>query len=169
MISRRKRKIVEINDTNLTNDELAEDMTSKKTKKSTKDAYKLKIRTFVEWCRKNRPDSLDSLGDVIIPMEIGVVTQFFGYLSIPVVNRSKISSSEQIPEKEEDPPSYSTLTTYRSALVDLYSQKNLKVSDEWNTRVKGILEGYEKSINELRSRGLMKNNEGKRFLNFSWH
>ena len=80
MISRGKRKIVEINDTNLTNDELAEDMTSKKTKKSTEDAYKLKIRTVVEWCRKNRPDALDSLGDVIIPMEIGVVTQFFGYL-----------------------------------------------------------------------------------------
>ena len=53
-------------------------MTSKKTKKSTKDAYKLKIRTFVEWCLKNRPDALDSLGDVIIPMEIGVVTQFLG-------------------------------------------------------------------------------------------
>lgn len=162
----RKRKIVSENTTNLSNQALADEMIEKQTKKSTKDAYATKVGIFVDWCKRHRPEALAEQDKVIIPMSTSLVTEFFGYLCIPARERSRVTSPEDVPPDADDPPSSSTLTTYRSALVDLYRQQKLKISDEWHTQVKSILDGYEKTINDLRRRGLMKINEGKRHLKF---
>ncbi|KAE8960226.1 hypothetical protein PF011_g30165, partial [Phytophthora fragariae] len=56
---------------------------------------------------------------------------------------------------------------YRSALVDVYRAKLLEMDPQLDTELRRVLEGYEKVINSLKKRGLMKINEGKRQLKLS--
>ncbi|POM59321.1 hypothetical protein PHPALM_31967 [Phytophthora palmivora] len=56
---------------------------------------------------------------------------------------------------------------YRSALVDVYRSKLLGFDPQLDTELHRVLESYEKVINDLKKRGLLKINEGKRQLKAS--
>ncbi|OWY90235.1 hypothetical protein PHMEG_00041729 [Phytophthora megakarya] len=55
----------------------------------------------------------------------------------------------------------------RRCLVDVYRTKLLEVDSQLDTELHRILQGYEKVINNLKERGLMKINDGKRQLKAS--
>ncbi|KAJ8561493.1 hypothetical protein ON010_g8188 [Phytophthora cinnamomi] len=62
------------------------------------------------------------------------------------------------------PLSTSCVWGYRSALVDVYRSKLLELDPQLDTELRRVLEGYEKVINDLKKRGLLKINEGKHQL-----
>jgi hypothetical protein len=65
------------------------------------------------------------------------------------------------------PLSFSCVEAYGSMLVDLYRTHTLQLDAAMDAELKNLLEGYEKTTNELKRRGLMDINEGKRHLKSS--
>ncbi len=63
--------------------------------------------------------------------------------------------------------SVSTLTGYRSALVDLYREKGKTLERTLDTELKSVLHGYVKVVCALKQQGRMAINEGKRHLKWS--
>jgi hypothetical protein len=62
--------------------------------------------------------------------------------------------------EEMEPYSASHIKGFRSAIVNFYD--TLRFDDETDKQLNDILMGYEKLINELKQKGLMKPGEGKR-------
>jgi hypothetical protein len=142
------------------NSHLAQKMTEKRTKTSTKDQYRGKITHIIEWCEKNHPSAIVNR-ELTIPIEKDVALEFFGFLSADANQRDALEGPQDLPEGAVDPISHSTLTGYRSAISDLYRQHGQKLSVDLDAGIKGITDGYKKLINSLRQRGLMRAHEGK--------
>ena len=97
----------------------------------------------------------------MVPVPKEDVLAFFGYLCRPAYERSQVVDIQSIID-EPDPYSSSHIKGFRSALLDHYG--NIPFDEDTNKCLNGILEGYEKTINELKKKGLMKPGEGKRDL-----
>jgi hypothetical protein len=150
-----------------TNREVATAFKVKRTKVGTKRTYSSKITKFKEWLVEKHPDGLDDDMEVIIPVADNIFKDFLGHLFTPAHERAKCISPEDIPPGEADPYSATTIKGYRSAIVDLYTSQSLTVDPRLNVELNEMMTGYEKHINELRQRSLMKLEEGKEELTFS--
>jgi hypothetical protein len=78
----------------------------------------------------------------------------------------KLDGPENISDKDPDPFSVSHIKGFRSAVVHLYTRKNMKLHPELDREMSRMIDGYDKVINDLKKAGLMKPNEGKRALKF---
>jgi hypothetical protein len=141
--------------------EAAEHIKQRRTVEGTKGIYASKIKTMITWFKDNVPSALDDREDLIIPMETNHCLAFFGNLISPAYSRSLLSSAENIPVGEGDPYSVSVVRGYRSALVDRYTSVNKTLSEDLDVQLNVTLDGYEKTINDLKKRSLMKAHEGK--------
>jgi len=141
---------------------IAVSMADKKTKESTKKNYSSKHKYVVEYLGKHSPsDLLEEGGKIKIPMDEDVLKSFFGYIMASAFARAKLKSPDEIPDGEPDPWSVSQITGFKSAIVSLYTAKNMKLGESLETQLKAMIEGYEKVIISLKKRGLMKIGEGK--------
>jgi hypothetical protein len=137
---------------------VAQTLQAKRTKGCTKQNYKSKIGIMTAWMQCHAPDCVND-DELIVPVKKEPVLQFFGYLC------GDASSLDQSNQTQNDKPmSISNVKGYRSALVDLYKQKFIKLDPTLDVELKSVLDGYDKLINDLKKRGLMKTMEGKRHL-----
>ncbi len=89
------------------------------------------------------------------------ILAFFGSLANAATELSKCTDGEP---KGAYPMSVSCIRGYRSALVHLYTKAGKKLAEKLDTELTRVLDGYEKLVNELKKRGLMKIQEGKQYL-----
>ena len=149
---------------------IARNMANKKTKESTKKNYNSKINFMLEYLTEYAPEGMESdsndVNSVKIPIDDDVLLKFFGYIMASAHARSKLKSRDDVPPGEDDPWSSSQISGFKSAIVALYSAENCKMNERVESQLKGMLDGYEKVINDLKKRGLMKIGEGKNPLPF---
>jgi hypothetical protein len=144
---------------------IAKKLKAKRTNDSTKRQYSSRIGTMTQWMRENHSDAIDEQSDAIrLPAERNAVLAFFGHICSAASLRDEATSDV---ESTQAPLSFSGVTGYRSALVDLYRGAELQLDPDLNAELKTILDGYQKLLNDLKKRGLMKINEGKRHLKSS--
>jgi hypothetical protein len=111
------------------------------------------------------PTAINEDGKLKIPVLKKAVIDFFGELS---ANATVLSEA-----KDEDvfelplPLSPSTVKGYRSALVDLHRINGKELEKKLDMELMNVLHGYEKVICELKQRGRIAINEGKRHLKWS--
>ena len=128
----------------------------------TKELYTGRIRHLQQWMSETHPEGIDQTGQVIVPIAIDTLMAFFGYLSQAAHARDELQSPADIPQDAIEPYSVSYIKGYRSAIVNLYTEKYTRLSEDADIQLTGALDGYEKLINRLRQRGLFKIEEGKR-------
>lgn len=138
---------------------------NRKTKSKTKSNYNGKLNQIEEFFKEHHPDALTD-GKLCAPLEHGPLLHFFSYVFMGAHERLKLGGPENIPSKEPDPFSCSQIKGYRSAVVYLYTQKALKLDPDLDEELGSMIDGYEKVINDLKQKGLMKPNEGKSALKF---
>ena len=134
------------------------------TKTGTKENYKGKQRIMIDWLKVNHPSCVNRSDELKIPVSNGPIISFFGNLAQPAHDRSRCNEGDPL---GPDPMSVSCIRGYRSALVFLYTKVDKKLSEKTDTELTKLLDGYEKLINDLRKRGLMKVLEGKRHLQYN--
>ena len=147
---------------------IKETFKGRKTKVTTKSNYRGKLEQIKAYFVKYHPEALVD-GEVVPPIQTEPLLDFFSYIFIGAHERSKLDGPDDIPEKEPDPYSSSLIKGYRSAVVYLYTEKLLKIDPELDGEINCMIEGYEKVINELKRRGLMKPGEGKSALKERQH
>lgn len=146
-------------------DSTARFMQSKRTNDGTKQNYKSKIRRMTQWMLQHSSNDVNLDGTLKIPISSESIINFFGELSM---NAAILLAAKDEDAIELPPPmSVSSIRGFRSALVDLYRSRNLKLESSLDHELSNTLDGYEKSICELKQRGRMKINEGKRHLKWS--
>ena len=142
--------------------DVAEKLKSKRTNQSTKLTYKSKLRTMIDWLSEHASECLnEDQSDIIIPVPNNVVLNFFGHICAKASQRDEDESTVQ---DGEAPLSVSSVVGYRSALVNLYRNQTKELDPSLNTELKVLLDGYQKVINGLKKRGVMKISEGKQHL-----
>jgi hypothetical protein len=118
---------------------IAVSMADKKTKESTKKNYSYKHKYVVEYLGKHSPsDLLEEGGEIKIPMD-DVLKSFFGYIMASAFARAKLKSPDEIPDGEPDPWSVSQITGFKSAIVSLYTAKNMKLGESLETQLTRLL------------------------------
>ena len=129
-------------------DSIVTEVRGRRTKHNTKSLYSSKVGILQEWLGRNHPDCVDDSGCIIIPVvNEGAVLHFFAALCDPA--KKLMSGGTITVENVNNPMSTSSLKGYRSALVDLYKKTNIKVADGFNSKLKDLLDGYEKLMNDL--------------------
>ncbi|KAH9181526.1 hypothetical protein AeNC1_016498, partial [Aphanomyces euteiches] len=129
---------------------------------STKKAYASKLRVMIKWMQDKYPQVLDHDGNLRLPLPKEAVLGFFGHLSEPALECD--TQSIHVDDAVNPTLSFSCLEGYRSALIDVYRSQTMELDKVLNAELKSVLEGYEKTINTLKQRGLMNISEGKRHL-----
>eukprot|EP00644_Phytophthora_capsici_P014639 jgi/Phyca11/124673/e_gw1.54.169.1 len=115
------------------------------------------------WLALHYPDTVAiEPQKMILPLPKDAIMSFFGHICSPAdaCDRDGVSSAQA----STAPLSASCVWGYRSALVDVYRSNLLELDPQLDTELRRVLEGYEKVINNLKKRGLLKINEGKRQL-----
>jgi len=140
----------------------AEELADKRTEESTKNNYRSKVKQMVLFLKANAAECINEQDEIIIPMPILQVKAFFGRLCQEALRRLKLGSADELNEGDEDVYSISHVSTFRTAIVDLYRRRSMTLEPDLDKELKNILDGYKKIINKLKQRGLMKIHEGKR-------
>lgn len=150
---------------NINASDVVEKLMAKRTKASTRKAYRGKINSILDWLRLHDPESVDEEHKTIrIPLSQKSILNFFGHIckhAADLADKSVCSLDGSVPL------SFSSVEGYRSALVDLYKLESIPFDQQVEARLKGLLDGYAKTINDLRKCGLLNNKEGKRDLTWS--
>ncbi|ETK74116.1 hypothetical protein L915_19021 [Phytophthora nicotianae] len=118
------------------------------------------------WLASHHPDNIDSKTKKMrISLPKPAVLGFFGHICSPthVCERDSVEAGAS----SKTPLSASCIWGYRSALVDVDCAYLSELDPDIDTELRRVLEGYEKVVNNLKKRGLMKINEGKRELKAS--
>jgi hypothetical protein len=149
-----------------TSREVANAMEDRRTSDRTKQNYKSKIKMMTAWMALRFPQNVDIDGNLTIPLPKAAVIRFFSHLCSAAHALSKRGDDETEVTEDQVPLSVSHVKGFRSALVDLYKKANRKhdFNREIDQSLKKVLDGYEKTINDLKKDGLMDINEGKRHL-----
>lgn len=129
----------------------------------TQVAYDHKIQNAITWFQRNNPRALRSRtaddGSNILefkfPLNKKFILDFFGELTRFAHKRDMNIFDDR------EPYSITHLKGYRSAFVNLCSKNNTQLSADLDAGLNTLLDGYEKTINDLRKRGVMKIHEGK--------
>mmetsp|Transcript_24788 Transcript_24788/g.53604 ORF Transcript_24788/g.53604 Transcript_24788/m.53604 type:complete len:558 (-) Transcript_24788:1093-2766(-) len=155
-----------MSDTDIDEDDayVAAQMADRRTKGSTKKGYQSKSVHVTLWFEKNRPDCIGPDGKIKIPIPTAAVIDFLGSICRGGYERSKVKDADEIPEDQAEPFAYSTLSSYRSVIKDLYRQVSTGSGAELDTEIRKVMVGYQKLLNELKKRGLFKITEGKQPL-----
>ncbi|KAK1934611.1 hypothetical protein P3T76_011220 [Phytophthora citrophthora] len=146
--------------------DVMQSLQSKRTKTSTKKTYSSKITTLISWLKAHRPNTVDESSNAMcLPLPKDVIMAFFGHIcsAAQACDQDNMASSVA----SSTPLAVSTVWGFRSALVDVYRKQNVLWDSKIDDALCSALEGYEKTINDLKKRGLMKVNEGKHQLTMS--
>ncbi len=144
--NKRKRqtgKLRKVNGAPISSTVVATAMTNELTSESTKENYNGKTRQMLNWYKEkysNDPTCHSNDPNSIINWNQKDFTDFLG--EICAYSNSHVRS-------------------YRSALIDLFTNNKKKIGDDFSADINKVLDGYEKVVNQLKQRGLMKINEGK--------
>ncbi|KAJ0391783.1 hypothetical protein P43SY_002897 [Pythium insidiosum] len=117
---------------------------------------------MVQWLSTKYAQVVDAQGHLQLPLPKEAMLGFFGHLSGPA-HECDINSIHA-DDAESPSLSVSCVTGYKSALVDLYRTHEVELDSALNEELKSVLDGYEKTINGPKQRGLMEVNDGKRHL-----
>ncbi|KAG6954797.1 hypothetical protein JG687_00011590 [Phytophthora cactorum] len=104
------------------------------------------------WLIAHYPSTIDDdTRELRLPLSKETILVFFGHICSPAhdCDRDGINANDS------------------SALVDVYHSKLLELGQPVDTELRRVLDGYEKVINSLKKRELMKINVGKRQLEAS--
>ena len=105
---------------------IAENLQEKQTCKKTKNNYESKVKQAVQWFKKHHRRCLTANEkSLTVPIKRGPLIEFFGYLSRDAHKRQSLNGPEELTADMHEPLSPHTLQGYRSAIVDLYTQKNM--------------------------------------------
>ncbi|POM73152.1 Hypothetical protein PHPALM_10027, partial [Phytophthora palmivora] len=144
---------------------VAKSLQSKQTKTSTKRTYQSKVSIMIAWLATHFPETIDTnTNKMQIPLSNDAVLAFFGHICSPahLCDRDNLDSKSAT----SIPLSVSCIWGYRSALIYVYRSKLLEL-DTTGYRAPSRPRSYEKVINDLKKRGLLKINEGKHQLKAS--
>lgn len=142
---------------------VAESMQDKRTEKSTKKTYGSRIKQTLKWFVANRPDCLNNSNTAFnLPIPTRELLEYFGHLCMAAHVRDALKSPEEITGDMDEPLSTSTVVGHRSAIIDLYTNAKMKMDARTVDELDRLVDGYEKTVTSLKSRGLMKLHEGKR-------
>ena len=140
----------------------ADELADKRTEESTKNNYRSKVKQLVAFLKTNAIECINENDEIIVPLPLPQMKAFFGRLCQEALRRLKLNSADELNEDDEDVFSISHISTFRAAIVDLYRKQSKRLEPDLDKELKNILDGYEKIINKLKQRGLMKLHEGKR-------
>ncbi len=146
-----------------------EAMFNKRTAIKTKKQYDSKIKTLIQYITQEglSATALHEDGTLKLPIARGVLLDFFGCLCADGFQRDQLDGPEDVSEGSPDPYSISHIRGHRSAIVDLYTQANINLEETVSVEINNILDGYEKTINSCKLKGLMKITEGKNHLQYN--
>ncbi|OWZ02720.1 hypothetical protein PHMEG_00025674 [Phytophthora megakarya] len=148
-------------------DNVARTLQAKRLKITTRKTYSSKLNRLSEWLSLHYPDCVsreDERSKIKLPLEKSVVLEFFGSICFVAAELDKLDVNTG---DLGVPLSSSCVKGYRSALVDLYKNEQRILNPDTDRELNILLEGYDKLINDLRKRGLMKISEGKQYLKSS--
>jgi hypothetical protein len=131
---------------------IASAMSNMRTKAETKSRYKSGTQQAKLWFAQHHPECLDGNGEIKISIPTTVVRDYLASICRQGYMRNLVKDGAEIPEGQADPVSYSKLNNHRSALKDLYRDKNIKPTDEVEHAISTIVVGYQKLLNDLRKR-----------------
>jgi hypothetical protein len=102
--------------------------------KPTKAGYECRIRKLKEYISTNHPNGIDSIGNIVLPIDVNVVMSFMGQEC--VISNVGVANEENQLVKAE-----STVGGYRSAIKYLYTINKKKMSDELVTALSTFCQG----------------------------
>jgi len=140
----------------------ADELSDKRTEESTKNNYKSKVRQMVAFFKVNAPECITDNDEIIVPLPVLKIKAFFGRLCQEALRRLKLANPDELNDEDAEVYSVSHVSTFRTAIVDIYRSHKISLESELDKELKNILDGYKKIINKLKQRGLMKLHEGKR-------
>ncbi|ETN14130.1 hypothetical protein PPTG_07789 [Phytophthora nicotianae INRA-310] len=146
--------------------EIAQSLQAKRTNSSTKRTYQSKVNVMKTWLSQHYPGTINTdIMELRVPLPKEAVLAFFGHICEAAFS----CDHEEMDARDAPrvPLSASCVWGYRSALVGVYHNKLLELDQPLDTDLRRVLDGYEKEINNLKKRGLVKINEGKRQLKAS--
>ena len=135
---------------------------------NTKNQYSSKISHFDEWFREKHPELVDGSDPPILNLqEIGnsnngteALKEFYGH----ICKKRNPDGSYKNPVEHQ---SFSHVSGYKSAIVDLFKRKRIKFSDDCNAMQSEFMGGYKRLIAEEKQSGSRKTQEGKAPLTFA--
>ena len=118
---------------------------------------------MIDFLEERDPDSVNDDGEIKIPLtNEDLIYQFFVGLCEPA-QRLHAKGAIEV-DNSVEPMSASTIKGYRSALVDVHKKRHASFRKEFDAKLKDLLDGYDKIINDLKQKSLVKIREGKTFL-----
>jgi hypothetical protein len=127
---------------NVENIALSEDILSKRLATGTKYQYNSKIKSLLKWIQSSHQDLYDEENDKLRldQFDDKLMMDFMGF----VCRKRKRNSDEYV-----DPPqffSFSYVSSYRSAIKDLYKQENIEVPRSVANFLNQFNEGYTRMV-----------------------
>ncbi|DAZ97624.1 TPA: LOW QUALITY PROTEIN: hypothetical protein N0F65_002243 [Lagenidium giganteum] len=144
---------------------VAQKLKAKRTNESTKRTYRSIMNVLVTWLHAHFPAA--ESGTVRLPADRDAVISFFGHICQSASRCDGDDESASSPSNTSLSVSCGGGGGYRSALVDAYREQGLTFDSSVDGELHRVLEGYEKLIDNLKKRGLIKISDAKRHLKWS--
>ena len=138
--------------------------------KDTRRQYNARLKKMKEHFQHVFPEALDEDGEIRVPMQTDHCLDFFGIIHQTNNNRNAAQEEEHFGDdrdEEQAVKAVSTLGGYRSAVVFLYKERNIKMQEDLNVGLSNFMQGYKRKVGELKQNGLMSITEGRQPLAFS--
>jgi hypothetical protein len=100
--------------------------------------YSGKLNQIVEFYEEHFPEELTEDGTLEAPLSTEPLLNFFSYIFIGAHERLKLDGPENISDKDPDPFSVSHIKGFRSAVVHLYTRKNMKLHPGYDKKPSGF-------------------------------
>jgi hypothetical protein len=113
---------------------------AKRTRDGTKDNYKSHIKKLIAFLQENHPECLDEDLKVILPVNEDVFMTYMASNVTQATERLKyVKEPLNCPPGIPEPFASSNISGCRSALVDLYTQKDMKLSETLDVSLTGFI------------------------------
>jgi hypothetical protein len=122
--------------------EIAAEIAAQHISDRTRLNYAYKIRAVLAWLREKHPACVeDDEITIHLPLELVVLTEFFGFISY------------RHPQERRGIYSYSTVTGYFSAIKNLYRERGMVIPAAHVHSVNQFLQGFKRTVARARDEG----------------
>jgi hypothetical protein len=128
-------------------------MVGRRVVEDTRHNYTLSFHFLSEHARTNIPNSCDSEGMLKLPMENSVWVTLLSDMAKPIDSVGRVRA-------------FGTIQTYISAIKFFYQERGIDIPRILNQNLSKWMDGYKRKIADLKSKGIMKNKEGKLPLSY---
>jgi hypothetical protein len=153
----------------------ARDISEKRITKGTRDSYRSKIKILENWFRDNQYDYIFEGDRLKVPVETESILSFFECIgqnglhrneNNDLVNENGVILTDATFEGELT-KAVSTMGCCRSAIMDMHKQRKLIPQNDLVVGMGNYLNGFKRTIADLKLKGVMKLQEGKPAIPFT--